>query len=122
MEQKLLDYAAILRPVLELLATLILPILAAKVYQWLGVKTDKDQTEIEKLLRDAIHASAQNALTYALQKHGLKIAEVVPGNIGNVLGTAMDYVQEKNPDALEKLGVTSKNLRDILLSKIPATR
>ncbi|CLP96021.1 Uncharacterised protein [Mycobacterium tuberculosis] len=31
----------------------------------------------------------------------------------------MKYVEEKNPDALAKLGVQPDALRDIILSKVP---
>lgn len=123
MEQKLLDYAAILRPVLELVVTLAVPILAAKLYGWLGIKAEKDQTEIEKMLRDALHASAQNALVYALQKHGLSFNDLSSKNaLGTILGTAQEYVREKNPDALAKLNVDGSGLRDILMSKLPTSR
>lgn len=123
MEQKLLDYAAILRPVLELVVTLAIPVLAAKLYGWLGVKVEKDQTEIEKMLRDALHASAQNAVAYALQKHGVSNINLVDGAaLGAILGTAQDYVQEKNPDAISKLNVSRMGLRDILMSKLSTAR
>jgi len=36
-----------------------------------------------------------------------------------VLNEAVAYVTDKNPEALAKLGVDQKALKDILLSKIP---
>lgn len=116
-------YLQIFQPLLDVALTLAVPLLAAKLYQLLGVKEAKDRTEIEKMLRDAIHTSAQNALAYALQKNGMTYADLQKqGQLQSVLHVARQYVLDKNPDALRKLGVDDAQLKDIILAKIPTSR
>lgn len=125
MQETIKDLIAIIRPVLELVITIAVPLIALRVNTWLGTKDEKDRTEIEKLLRDAIHASAQNALAYALQKKGIPITDLTSPNNGvtsEVVKMAVDYVKDKNPDALRKLGVDDGNLKDIVTSKLPTLR
>lgn len=116
MEQKILDWLNILAPLFQVIAALAVPVVAARIYGWLGVKAEKDQTEIEKMLRDALHQSAANGLAYALNK--LKLGQTVPlGRAQEIATLAASYVEEKNPEAIAKLGVTAKQLNDIIFTK-----
>ena len=89
------------------------------------LKGEKDKAELEKALRDAIHASAQNAWVFALKRLGLSFNDLSKMNDNQLLTalkTAKTYVQDKNPEGLEKLGVNGQQLEDILLTKLPTAR
>lgn len=113
---------SIVQPLVTLLVTMVGPILvgwiAAQIIRLLKVTDEKQQLDIEAKLRDAIHQSAANALKFALARGGLS-TPVANGVTGAVISEAIAYVQEKNPDALEKLGVDGSSLRDIIISKVP---
>lgn len=111
----------IVQPVVVLLVSTVGPILATwiatKLISLLNVTNEKQRVEIEAKLREALHQSAANAIRFALSKAGLP-------NVGGVindtiLAEASKYVIEKNPEALEKLGVDTKGLEEIILSKMP---
>lgn len=111
----------IVQPVVVLLVSTVGPVLvtwiAARLIALLKVTDEKQRVEIEAKLRDALHQSAANALRFALSKAGLP-------NVGGVisdtlLAEAAKYVVEKNPEALQKLGVDAKALDEIILSKLP---
>lgn len=111
----------IVQPVVVLLVSTVGPVLvtwiAARLIALLKVTDEKQRVEIEAKLREALHQSAANAIRFALSKAGLP-------NVGGVindtiLAEARKYVVEKNPEALEKLGVDGKGLEEIILSKLP---
>ena len=111
----------IVQPVVVLLVSTVGPVLATwiatKLISLLNVTNEKQRVEIEAKLREALHQSAANALRFALSKAGLP-------NVGGVisdtlLAEARKYVVEKNPEALQKLGVDAKGLEEIILSKLP---
>lgn len=95
----------ILAPLLTLVVTVATTILARKVNEWFDLKN-------EKMLRDALHQSAENGLRYALTRGaGPASAEV--------LAQATRYVKDKNPETLRKLGVSDNDLGDIIKTKVP---
>ncbi len=111
----------IVQPIVVLLVSTVGPVLvtwiAARLITLLKVTDEKQRVEIETKLRDALHQSAANAIRFALSKAGLP-------NVGGVindtiLAEASKYVIEKNPEALQKLGVDAKGLEEIILSKLP---
>ncbi len=111
----------IVQPVVVLLVSTVGPVLvtwiAARLIKLLNVTNEKQRVEIEAKLREALHQSAANAIRFALSKAGLP-------NVGGVindtiLAEASKYVIEKNPEALQKLGVDTKGLEEIILSKLP---
>lgn len=111
----------IVQPIVVLLVSTVGPVLvtwiAARLIALLKVTDEKQRVEIEAKLREALHQSAANAIRFALSKAGLP-------NVGGVindtiLAEASKYVIEKNPEALEKLGVDTKGLEEIILSKLP---
>lgn len=119
----------VLQPILLLLIQTVGPILvgwvALKFTQALQIKGEKDKAELEKALRDAIHASASNAWMFALKRLGLSfndLSSMSDTDLLSTLKTAKTYVQDKNPESLEKLGVTGQQLEDILLTKLPTAR
>lgn len=111
----------IVQPVVVLLVSTVGPVLvtwiSARLIELLNVTNEKQRVEIEAKLREALHQSAANAIRFALSKAGLP-------NVGGVindtiLAEASKYVIEKNPEALQKLGVDAKGLEEIILSKLP---
>ncbi len=111
----------IVQPIVVLLVSTVGPVLvtwiAARLIALLKVTDEKQRVEIESKLREALHQSAANAIRFALSKARLP-------NVGGVindtiLAEARKYVVEKNPEALEKLGVDGKGLEEIILSKLP---
>lgn len=111
----------VVQPIVVLLVSTVGPVLvtwiAARLIALLKVTDEKQRVEIEAKLRDALHQSAFNAIRFAMSKAGLP-------NVGGVihdtiLAEARNYVVEKNPEALQKLGVDAKALEEIILSKLP---
>jgi hypothetical protein len=122
------ELVGITRPVIELAVTVLGPIivgwLGVKVASILNIKEEKDKAALEKAIRDAIHASAQNAWLFALKKAGLSFNEIAgmgDTQLLQTMRTAQEYVKDKNPEGLEKLGVTDQQLEDILLAKLPTS-
>lgn len=113
------DVWNIVQPLVVLLVSTVGPVLAtwiaARLIALLKVNDEKQKLEIEAKLRDALHQSAANALKFAFAKSGVSAVAIT----GAVMGEAIRYVEEKNPDALVKLGVHQDALRDIILSKVP---
>jgi hypothetical protein len=121
MEDNLLNSAlSITRPIIELAVTLFAPILigwlSVKLAAVLNIKEEKDKVALERSLRDALHASALNALSFALQRAGVNASTAA------LLKEAVGYVKDKNPEALTKLGVDDLQLREIIMSKLPPPR
>lgn len=118
----------IVQPVVVLLVSTVGPVLvtwiSARLIELLNVTNEKQRVEIEAKLRDALHQSAANALRFALSKAGVPHGVIQIGGIGGavndaVLREAAKYVTDKNPEALQKLGVDGKGLEEIILSKLP---
>jgi hypothetical protein len=111
----------IVQPVVVLLVSTIGPVLvtwiAARLISLLKVTDEKQRGVIEAQLREALHQSALNAMKYAFTRAGIP---ALGGVISPTLvSEAINYVTEKNPGTLQKLGVDQKALEEILLSKIP---
>lgn len=111
----------IVQPIAVLFVSTVGPVLvtwiSARLIALLKVTDEKQRTEIEAKLRDALHQSAMNAIRYAFTKAGMPH---IAGHVSeSTLNDAIVYVTEKNPEALQKLGVDRSALKDILLSKIP---
>lgn len=109
----------VLQPLVVLFFSVIGPplvlVLARKIIAVLNVTDVNKQAELERQLRDALHASAENAVAYArarLVANGGKLAT------GVILKEAANYVRSKNPGTLSDLNVDDDGLRDILLSKL----
>jgi hypothetical protein len=121
------DLWSVIQPLVVLLCSIVGPVLvtwiSARLISLLKVADEKQQLEIETKLRNALHDSAANALKFALARAGISggaIAQVTTAAITSVvLREATKYVEEKNPDALQKLGVTPDALQDIIMSKVP---
>lgn len=117
------DIWQILQPIIVLLVSTVGPIfvawISARLIAVLKVTDEKKQLEIEAQLRDALHASALNALKYAVAKSGIGTALMPAAITETMIANAANYVQDKNPDALAKLGVRTDALRDIIISKVP---
>lgn len=115
----------IVQPIVVLLVSTVGPVLvtwiAASLIALLKVTDEKQRVEIEAKLREALHQSAANAIRFALSKAGVPHGVIRIGGAINdaVLAEAAKYVAEKNPEALQKLGVDTKGLEEIILSKLP---
>ena len=89
--------------------------LMSRLVKLIGVTDAAKRLEVEAHLRQALHFAAENGLRFALTRAGVAGAEPA----AEQLADAMFYVQSKNPDTLDKLGVSDDALRDIVLSKWP---
>lgn len=114
------DLWQILQPLVVMFGSIVGPVLitwiGARVIALLKITDEAKRLEIETQLRNAIHASATNAIRFAFAKAGLAPGAVITPQL---IETATTYVVEKNPDALAKLGVTEDMLREIITSKVP---
>ncbi|WP_425646093.1 hypothetical protein [Agrobacterium leguminum] len=111
----------IVQPIVVLLFSTVGPVLvawiSARVISLLKITDEKQRIDIESKLRDALHQSAANAVRFALAKAGVVH---VGGQVSEaIIADAARYVIEKNPDAIEKLGVNAKALNEIIMSKLP---
>lgn len=117
----LYDVWTIVQPIVVLLVSTVGPVLvgwiSARLIALLKVSDEKQRVEIEAKMREALHQSALNAIRFAFTKAGMP--SVAGHMTDTVLNEAVAYVTDKNPEALAKLGVDQKALKDILLSKIP---
>jgi hypothetical protein len=121
------DLWSIIQPLVVLLCSIVGPVLvtwiSARLISLLKVANEKQQLDIETKLRQALHESAANALKFALARAGVSggaIAHVTAAAItSGVLREATRYVEEKNPEALQRLGVAPNALQDIIMSKVP---
>ncbi|NTE87181.1 hypothetical protein [Agrobacterium rubi] len=115
------DLWTIVQPVVVLIVSTVGPVLGGwisfRIIGLLKVTDEKQRVEIETKLNAALHQSALNAMKYAFTKAGLpQLGGLVDPSL---MAEAVAYVTEKNPDALNKLGVDRKALEEIILSKIP---
>lgn len=111
----------IVQPVIVLFVSTVGPVLvtwiSARVISLLKITDEKQRIDIESKLRDALHQSATNAVRFALAKAGVIH---VGGQVSEaIIADAARYVIEKNPEAIEKLGVNGKALNEIIMSKLP---
>lgn len=117
----LYDVWTIVQPIAVLFVSTVGPVLvtwiSARFIAWLKVADENQRIDIEAKLRYALHQSAMNAIRYAFTKAGMP--QIAGQMSDTVLNEAMTYVTDKNPEALQKLGVDQKALKEILLSKIP---
>lgn len=90
-------------PLLSVVVTIAAGVVARKANTWLGLKN-------EKLLRDALHASAENGIKYA-------VARGFGPGAASALGAAVEYVKAKNPETLRRLRVSDDALKDIIRTK-----
>lgn len=113
------DVWQIVQPIVTLFISTVGPAIvvwiSARVIGLLKITDENQKLEVEAKLREALHQSALNALLYATSKYSPGSPSVLTSS---VVGTAMDYVKEKNPDALKKLGVSDKALSEIIASKV----
>lgn len=116
------DIWQIVQPLVVLFVSIVGPVLvtwiSSRVLAVLKVQDEKQKLEIEAKLREALHQSALNALKYAVTKTGVPLG-VIGGAGGVTIDAAADYVRQKNPEALAKLGVSSDALKEIIMSKVP---
>lgn len=121
------DLWAVVQPLVVLLGSIVGPVLvtwiSARLISLLKVADEKQKLDIQAKLRQAIHDSAANALKFAIARSGITggaIASVTASAVTSaMLRDATKYVEEKNPEALQKLGVTPDALQDIIMSKVP---
>lgn len=122
MEDVLKELLKILRPLIEFGVITIGPVLvtwiSVRLMASLKIEDEAKRVKIEGDLRDALHKSAANAMTFALTRLGLSSAVLDSGIVNrSVLIEAAKYVAEKNPEALDKLKVNPEMLLDILMTK-----
>ncbi|MDL2403835.1 hypothetical protein [Rhizobium mayense] len=108
----------ILQPIVTLLVTLFGPVVLAIVVGYLvkllKITDANQQAALETQLSTALHQSAANAVKFALGKLGMPASSALASD---VISLAATYVQDKNPDALAKLGVNATKLQDIITAK-----
>jgi len=118
---------AIIHPLVVLLGSIVGPVLVTwiseRLISLLKVADEKQQLDIQAKLSQALHDSAANALKFAIARSGISsgaIASITASAVTSaMLRDATKYVEEKNPEALQKLGITPNALQDIIMSKVP---
>lgn len=124
MQDWLRDLIEILKPLIELLAMTVGPVLVT----WISIRltsalkmTDNaKRVEFEAQLRAALHQAAMNGLKAAASRYGSHIFDVDGYLRPTAIAQAVQYVQEKNPDTLRELNVSGVDLVDIIASKTAA--
>jgi hypothetical protein len=109
----------IVQPLVALFISIVGPVLitwiAGRLIMLLKVTDDAKKLEIEQRLRDALHQSASNAVAYARSR---LIGTAADFGKEALINAAVEYVREKNSDALTKLKVSDAALADIITAKI----
>ncbi|CAN7329303.1 hypothetical protein LJR231_001803 [Phyllobacterium sp. LjRoot231] len=117
----LFDVWEIVQPIAVVLGTTVGPIIglwiAKQVITLLNITEATKSQELEDRLREALHASAMNALKYAAAKAGLP--PVALAATSSAVRDAITYIKTKNPDAIDAFGLSDKALQEIILSKLP---
>lgn len=111
--------SAILPPILDLAVTVLASggaWLVARLVRLAGVDTEAKRLDVENKLREALHFAAENGLRFALTRAGMP---AIAQPTADIIADAMFYVTNKNPETLDKLGVTISGLEDILHAKWP---
>lgn len=96
-------------------------ILAQKAVSFMNIKNDGERLEVEAKFRDALHQSAWNAVNFALGKLGIDAERLTLGGGETqvkLVREALEYVKDKNPDAIKALGVDDGKLAEILIGKL----
>lgn len=93
--------------------------IAGQIVRLLNIQSEDKRLAAEAKIRDALHASAMNAVKYAATELGWlpKLGDIIPPE--QLLELAAGYVRSKNPDTAEKAKVDDAGLREILLGKVP---
>lgn len=111
----------IVQPLVMLFVSIVGPVLvswlAYKIVSFLNIRDENEQKALELKIRDALHQSALNALKYAWAKSG--ITDPTKITSPEVIKTAVEYIKDKNPETVEKTGLSTDGLKDIVLSKVP---
>ena len=128
------DFLRSIWPVIEPLVMTLLTIVGPALVTWLSVrivgllkiKEDTQKAEVEQKMRDALHLSAENAikliigqaLSSGVTSSPLEAIKNLSRDEG-ALNKVINYVQDKNPDAVKTFELTGKGILDIAISKIP---
>lgn len=134
----------ILEPLILAIVSIVGPIIVAwlstLLARFLKVKNEQKELEIEGQLRDALHKSIENGISFGASRLGIptamipilikQAATVSKDGTGTTLQAANatleslvsiavnDYVTSKNPDTIEKLNISKDAIRDIVLAKL----
>lgn len=119
-----------LQPLFDLLWELFLTILlpgatgwiAVRIFKTLGINDDVKRAELDKRLRDALHAAALNALKMSLGSQAGASANDIARTLrldNSPVVQAVNYVQSNNADAMKHFGLDANALVPIVLSKLP---
>jgi uncharacterized protein YicC (UPF0701 family) len=110
---------------LEIILSILAPLLTAGMAILGSIITkrysDKIGVEEAKALKDALHQSVENALKAAIARRGESGLATAASIVGTpaIFSEVIRSVHEKNPEAVDKLGVTDKIISDLMLSKVP---
>lgn len=90
-----------------------------------AVKWLMDQTKIDELLGDDIVRNYLYDVLERALKAGIKVADDKIATLNTqveieneILGFAVNYVQDSVPDALERFGLTEDNVRSMLIARL----
>jgi hypothetical protein len=111
--------SAILPPILDLAVTVLATggaWLVGRLIRLTGVDTEAKRLDVEGKLREALHFAAENGLRFALTRAGMP---AIAQPTADIIADAMFYVMNKNPETLDKLGVSISGLEDIIHAKWP---
>lgn len=117
------DLLRVFEPLISFLVMTVGPplvaFLAYKINTFLNIKGEAEKAEFEAKLAAAIHQSAANGLRYAANRLGAGALLGPSGKLTDAaLTQAMIYVNQKNPESLKKLGVSERDLIDIITTKV----
>lgn len=119
------DLLGIIAPLVLVFVSTVGPvyvtILAQKAVSFMNIRNDAERLEVEEKFRQALHDSAWNAVNFALGKLGIDADKLTLGGGTTqvkLVREALNYVKDKNPDAIKALGVDDGKLAEILIGKL----
>lgn len=92
--------------------------IAKKVSGFLNIKDETERQKFETNLRDTLHTAMEAGVKMMIAKKGVTLTPDAPPP-PDIISGAVEYVKEKNPETIKKIGASDKVLKDIALSKIP---
>lgn len=99
--------------------TILVPALVYKLVSWLNIKEDVKRKELEEKWVATLHAAGANGLKVAMARLGMGTTAITGKVSAEALSMAVNYVKSKNPETVAKLGVSEKDITDVILSKVP---
>lgn len=116
---------AMMTPLLETMATLLITVLTALagfVMNWLAKKTGSAKLEQDSIIRGYLEQAIDNGVRLAISKKSGINLDIDHNERYAVAEAASTFVSDKTPDAVKRFRLDRKQIEDIAMARINAIR